>query len=287
MGRAYLRNANSPILSKAASKSKCLTKSMSSCAGSESGGNTMMPIDGRRAALLCVVARRSGLLASALAAALVIIAPNPAAQAQSESDAIYGVTTLDVAPDAASRGVALLRQYRDGAIKQAGNAGVTLLQEAAWPNRFVIYEAWKEQGAYDANEKAAHSTELRDKLKVMGAIPLDRRAYHVIAVGPSQPAGPDAVYLHLHLDVFPAGIEPTLAAAKAVAEAARKADGNLRYDVVRSVKPPQSHTTFLAAWRDRKAFDAYESSAYGQQFRDTVGPLLGSPFDDRLYVSIN
>jgi quinol monooxygenase YgiN len=78
-----------------------------------------------------------------------------------------------------------------------------------------------------------------------------------------------------------------LAAAKVVAEAARKGEGNLRYDVVKSVKPPQSHTTFLAAWRDRKAFDAYESSAYARQFRDTVGPLLGSPFDDRLYVPIN
>jgi quinol monooxygenase YgiN len=183
--------------------------------------------------------------------------------------------------------VALLRQYRDSAMKQAGNTGVTLLHEANWRNRFVIYEAWKDQSAYDANEKAAHSAELRDKLKAVGAVPYDRRAYHAIAVGPSQPAGAGAVYLHLHLDVFPAGIEPTLAAARTVAEAARKGDGNLRYDVVRSVNPPQSHTTFLAAWRDRKAFDAYENSAYARQFRDTVGPLLGSPFDDRLYVPIN
>ncbi len=251
----------------------------------------MMAIDGRRAALLCVFARRSSflarLLASAFAAALLTISPHPAAQAQSESDAIYGVTTLDVAPGAASQGIALLRQYRDGAVKQAGNAGVTLLQEAAWPHRFVIYEGWKDQAAYDANEKAAHSAELRDKLKAIGAVPYDRRAYQVIAVERSQPAGPDAVYLHLHLDVFPAGIEPTLVAARAVAEEARKGDGNLRYDVVKSVRPPQSHTTFLAAWRDRKAFDAYESSAYARQFRDTVGPLLGSPFDDCLYVSIN
>jgi hypothetical protein len=28
-------------------------------------------------------------------------------------------------------------------------------------------------------------------------------------------------------------------------------------------------------------------SAYAKQFRDTVGPLLGSPFDDRLYRPIN
>jgi autoinducer 2-degrading protein len=219
---------------------------------------------------------------------LLAVGGHSAAQAQAAGDAIYGVTTLDVAPGVASQGVALLKQYRDGALKQAGNMGVTLLQEVDWPNRFVIYEAWKDQAAYDANEKAAHSAELRDKLKPIGGAPYDRRDYHVIAVGPAQPAvGGDTVYMQLHLDVFPPGIDATLAAAKAVAEAARRGEGNLRYDVVKSVKPPQSHTTFLAAWQNRKAFDAYESSAYARQFRDAVGPLLGSPFDDRLYVPIN
>jgi quinol monooxygenase YgiN len=221
-----------------------------------------------------------------LAFLLTMAAPS-AAQAQ-DRDAVYGVTALDVAPGAASQGAALLRQYRDSALKQAGNTDITLLQEADWPNRFVIYEGWKDQSAYDANEKAAHSAELRDKLKPIAGAPYDRREYHVITVGPSQPAtGADAVYMQLHLDVFPPGIDATLAAAKAVAEAARKGEGNLRYDVVRSVKPPQSHTTFLAAWQSRKAFETYENSAYARQFRDTVGPLLGSPFDDRLYVPIN
>jgi quinol monooxygenase YgiN len=208
--------------------------------------------------------------------------------ARAQTDAIYGVTLLDVAPSAASQGVALLRQYRDAARKQAGNTGITLLQEADWPNRFVIYEEWKDHAAYDANENAAHTAELRDKLKPIAGAPWDRRDYRVVSVGPAKPAtGSDTVYMQLHLDVFPPGIEATLAAAKAVAEAARKGEGNLRYDVVVSAKPPQSHSTFIAAWQDRKAFDAYEMSAYGRQFRDAVGPLLGSPFDDRLYVPIN
>jgi autoinducer 2-degrading protein len=251
---------------------------------------TMMAI-GRQPAVLRGIVARCLLVrcAPAFAFAMVLAATAPSAvHAQSASDAIYGVTALDVAPGAASQGVELLRHYRDGALKQSGNMGVTLLQEADWPNRFVIYEGWRDQAAYEANEQSVHSGELRDKLKTMAAAPFDRRAYHVITVGPSQePAGPDAIYMHLHLDVFPPGIEKTLAAARAVAEAARKDAGNLRYDVVKSVKPPQSHTTFLAAWRDRKAFDAYESSAYARQFRDTVGPLLGSPFDDRLYVPVN
>jgi quinol monooxygenase YgiN len=208
-------------------------------------------------------------------------------QVQTGSDAIFGVTLLDVAPSATSQGVALLKPYRDAVLKQAGNTGVTLLQEADWHNRFLIYEGWKDQSAYDANEKAAHTLQLRDKLKPIAGAPYDRRNYNVFSVGPAQAAGPDAVYMQLHLDVFPPGIDTTLAAAKAVAEATRKGEGNLRYDVVRSVNPPLSHTTLFAAWQSRKAFDAYENSAYARQFRDTVGPLLGSPFDDRLYVPIN
>jgi quinol monooxygenase YgiN len=221
-------------------------------------------------------------------ALLLAIMAGSDVQAQDGGAAIYGVTALDVAPGAASQGATLIKQYRDGALKQAGNMGVTLLQEADWPNRFIIYDAWKDQAAYDTNEKAAHSAGLRDKLKSLGGAPYDRRDYHVISVGPAQPAaGADVVYMQLHLDVFPPGIEATLAAARTLVEAARKGEGNLRYDVVRSVKPPLSHTTLFAAWQNRRAFDAYENSAYARQFREAVGPLLGSPFDDRLYVPIN
>jgi quinol monooxygenase YgiN len=253
--------------------------------------NTVIAVRRRPQAPLDIIARGifiGRVLACSVAAFLFAAAAYSAARAQSSINTIYGVTALDVVPDATAQGVALLRQYRDGVLKQAGNIEVRLLQEVDWPNRFLIYESWKDHAAYEANEKAAHSVALRDKLKPIAGAPYDRREYQALTVGPSQPAtGPDTVYMHLHLDVFPPGLEQTLAAAQAVAEVARKGEGNLRYDVVKSVAPPQSHTTFLAAWRDRKTFDAYESSAYARQFRDAVGPLLGSPFDDRLYVPIN
>src|SRR5258705_4512587 len=153
---------------------------------------------------------------SGLALLLAIVA-GAGAQGQSGGGAIYGVTTFDVAPGAANEGVALARQYRDGARKQAGNMGVTALQEASWPNRFVIYETWKDQAAYDANDKAAHSAELRDKLKSIGGAPYDPRDYHVISVGPAEAAaGSGTIYNQLHLDVFPPRLEPCLAAAKAL-----------------------------------------------------------------------
>jgi quinol monooxygenase YgiN len=221
-------------------------------------------------------------------ACLLAIAAGSAARAQAGPDAIYGVSSLDVAPDAVAQGIAILKQYRDSARPQAGNLGVDLLQELGWPNRFVIYETWKDQAAYDANEKADRTVQLRSKLAPITGAPYDRRDYHVISVGPAKPAtAAGAVYMQLHLDVVPPGLAPALAAVKQVAEAARKGEGNLRYDVLQSVKINVSHMTFFGAWVSRKAFDDYESSAYGRHFRDAVGPLLGSPYDDRLYATIN
>ena len=121
-------------------------------------------------------------LAFLLAPMLTLMAASDV-RAQTTNTAIYGVTALDVAPGAASQGVALLKQYRDGALKQAGNTGVTLLQEVDWPNRFIVYETWQDQAAFDANEKAAPSAELAGKLKAMSAAPFDRRDYQVISVG--------------------------------------------------------------------------------------------------------
>jgi quinol monooxygenase YgiN len=227
-------------------------------------------------------------LIACLAGLALLIVAGSAARAQAGPDSIYGVTNVDVAPGAVAQGIALLKQYRDAARKQAGNSGVELLQEAGWPNRFAIYETWKDQSAYDANEKAAHTAQLRDQLGPIAGSPYDRRDYHVISVGPAQAATTgDAIYMQVHLDVFPPGLVPALAAVKQVAEAARKGEGNLRYDVVQSVKPPLSHMTLFAAWQNRQAFDAYEMSSYARHFRDAVGPLLGSPFDDRLYLAIN
>jgi len=236
---------------------------------------------------MCKVDYLQRLIRGALGAALLLAAGGSARAEDAGPDAIYGVTSLDVAASASAQGVALLKQYRDGVRKQAGFVAIELLQEVGAPNRFLLFETWKDQAAYDANERSAQTAQLRDTLKPIAGAPPDRRDYHVVSVAAARPAAANAIFMQLHLDVFPPGLVPTLAAVKAVAEAARKGDGNLRYDVVQSVKPPLSHMTLFAAWQDRKAFDAYEASSYGRKFRDTVGPLLGSPYDDRLYVSVN
>jgi quinol monooxygenase YgiN len=226
---------------------------------------------------------------SALGLALLLaIARVSVGHAQTGDGAIYSVTSIDVPPSATSQGIALLKRYKDAALKQPGNRGVDLLQQVGWPNRFVIYETWKDKSAYEANEKASHRTEFCNTLTSISNAPCDLHAYFVVSVGPARAsAGANPIYMMLHLDVFPNQLQTGFEIAKQVAEAARKGEGNLRYDVVSEISTPLNYITVFAAWQNRRAFDNYEMSSYARQFRNKVGPLLGSPFDDRLYTAIN
>jgi quinol monooxygenase YgiN len=203
--------------------------------------------------------------------------------------AIYGVTSVDVAPSATAQGAALLKRYRDAAVKQPGNLEVDLLQQIGWPNRFVIYEGWKDRASYAANEKAAHTADFCLRLKSISNAPCDRRDYFVVSVGPSlqKSAGPPPVYMMLHLDILPYRLDPIAQAATKTAEAARSGEGALRYDVVQAANIPTNYFTIFAVWRNRKAFDDYETSGFARDFRGAVSKVLGSPYDDRLFSPID
>jgi quinol monooxygenase YgiN len=238
------------------------------------------------------IGRCSAWFASVVGVAGLVIAvaimTASAAWAQAAPDTVYALTTFDVSPSATLQTIALLTQYRDTARKQAGNISVDLLQETGLSNRFAIHESWSNRSAYDANEKAPQMAALRDGLKPLAGAPLDRRIYRPLSIGPIRNAGSDgAVYMVLFLDVFPPGLIPTLAAVKDAAVAARKGKGNLRYDVEQEGVGLGNHMIFYAAWQNRDDFDSYEKSDYARHLRDVVGPLLGSPYDDRLYALLD
>jgi quinol monooxygenase YgiN len=227
-------------------------------------------------------------LAGAAGMIAVAIMTASAARAQVGPDTVYALTTFDVSPSATLQTIALLKQYRDAARKQAGNISVDLLRETGLSKRFAIHESWSNRSAYDANEKAPQVTALHDGLKPLAGAPLDRRTYRPFSIGPNRNAGGSgADYMVLFLDVFPPGLNPTLAAVEDAAVAARKGEGNLHYDVEQEGVGLGNHMIFYAAWRNRGDFDAYEKSDYARHLRDVVGPLLGSPYDDRLYALLD
>jgi quinol monooxygenase YgiN len=203
-----------------------------------SGGTHLMSIR-RCPAWFAPVAGVAGLVIA------VRIMTASAVWAQAGPDTVYALTTFDVSPSATQQTIALMKQYRDTARKQAGNIDVDLLQETGLSNRFAIHESWSNRSAYDANEKAPQIAALRDGLKPLAGAPLDRRTYRPLSIGPTRGAGSgSAVYMVLFLDVFPPGLIPTLAAVKDAAVAARNGEGKRRrrwepHDFLRRVAEPR------------------------------------------------
>jgi quinol monooxygenase YgiN len=96
-------------------------------------------------------------------------------------------------------------------------------------------------------------------------------------------AGDSAVVVITHVDVSPdPKVAPLLVT---LAEASRREEGNLRFDVLLHTMRA-NHFEVIEMWQNRKALDAHSAAAHTKQYRDNLQQFLGSPLDERLFKSI-
>ena len=196
----------------------------------------------------------------------------------------YVATYIDVQPSFTNQAVALIKEYRGASSAEEGNSGTDLLQEVSRQNRFVIIEAWKDESSFQVHESAAHTAQFRSRLRAIHNSPYDQRVHHAFAVGPEPgAAGPGTLSVVTHVDVPPPRKDETEVLLKTLAEQSRKDDGNARYDVFQQNAPRTNHFTVFAAWNGEKAFASHEMQQHTRQFREALGPMLGAPYDERLY----
>ncbi len=202
-------------------------------------------------------------------------------------DTIYVATYLEVRPASTKAGAALAAQYERATRADAGNVAVSAFQEIGRANRFVVIESWRDQAAFAAHEKAAHTLEFREKLKAIHNSPYDQRVNHGFAIDtPSTTEGSKAVYVVTHVDVPGPRREEAEVLLKRLSEASRTEPGHVRYDVYQQIDPRTNHFTVFAAWDSRNSFDAYGSAPPSLQFRESLAPMLGALYDERLYQKI-
>ena len=210
-----------------------------------------------------------------------------AARAEGAAGPIHIATYVEVGASSDKDGIKLLQQYRDASRKEAGNMRSEVAQELGRPNRFVVIEIWKDQAAADTHGKSAGTSAFRDKLKTIQNGPYDERLHGAFAVGPNEPiTAKRAVYVVSHVDVPPPKKDDAIAALNPLAEASRKGDGNLRFEVAQQTSRP-NHFTVIETWKDHKAYDARGSAAPQKKFRDALGPMLGALYDERIYRPVD
>jgi quinol monooxygenase YgiN len=220
-------------------------------------------------------------------AALAAAAVRPVGAEEAVNGAVYIVTYFDTAPAAVAEAAAAARQFEEASRKEDGNAEFEVLEEIGRPSRFAILEAWRDKKAAETHLGAAASSGFRDKLQPLLIGGLGVRYFSGLSVAERTARPPQrALYILTHVDVFPQHKDQAVELVKAQADAGRKDNGNLRFDVLQWDGHP-NHFTLVEVWRDRKAFDASLVTAHTKEFRQKLTPLEGALYDERLYQPVS
>jgi quinol monooxygenase YgiN len=70
-----------------------------------------------------------------------------------------------------------------------------------------------------------------------------------------------------------------------LSEASRKEAGNLRFDVLQHAMRA-NHFTVIEEWQTAKDQDAHAATTHTKEYRNSLGPIAGSPLDERLYKAV-
>jgi quinol monooxygenase YgiN len=121
--------------------------------------------------------------------------------------------------------------------------------------------------------------------KLQHVVPLLALLFAFSAAAPAQQkAGKESqrLYVVTYIDVYPNFADDTKKLLTQFATDSRKDEGFVRMevlvDLVRS-----NHFTLTEVWQSKQAFDAHSASAHTKAMRDKIGPMIGAPFDERLY----
>ncbi|HYS18315.1 MAG TPA: antibiotic biosynthesis monooxygenase [Candidatus Binatia bacterium] len=199
---------------------------------------------------------------------------------------IYSVTYVEVMPTAKADAVTLLRRYREAARKEGGNLRCEVVQRIDQPHQFAIFEIWKDPAAFEAHGKSANTTDTREKIAAIRNAPTDERVHIGLSIGPIDTSVRGAVYVATHVDVIPPRKDDGVAALKRLGDESRRADGNLRFEVVQQINR-QNHFTVVEIWKEPKAAEAHSMAPATREFRDKLATMTGALYDERMYRAID
>lgn len=207
----------------------------------------------------------------------------PVAPAQPAPGPRYIVTYVDVAPSAESQALNLLKGYRDASRREDGNVRADILQQVGRPGQFIVIEEWRDDAAFKSHRSAAHVMQFHEKLTPLRITAYDERVHTNYAVAPHAAASGNAVFVVTHVDVVPNGLPKAREALTGQVEHARKATGNVRFDVHQGMR--MNHFTVVEVWRDDRARESHITAAHTRSYRETLRETAidGSPYDERLY----
>jgi quinol monooxygenase YgiN len=114
---------------------------------------------------------------------------------------------------------------------------------------------------------------------------LSRAAFGQAAApqAPSAPDGPRVIVSYI--EVAPSTDAQAVPLLRGYRDAARKAAGNTKVEVLQRVGLP-GHFVITEEWNDDASWKAHRSAAHVAQFRETLSSLRVSPYDERSHTGL-
>ncbi len=194
----------------------------------------------------------------------------------------YSVAYVDILPASRAAAITSIKQYRDASRKDDGFQRIELFEQAGRPAHLCIIETWANSRDLDAHAASANAKDFRTKIDPMSLSDYDQRPYKSLSLGTARDGGSSrGAFVIAHVDI---GGQGTNAAdlLRKLAEASRKEEGNVRFDVLQHAMRA-NHFTVIEEWQSAKAIDTHAAAAHTKEYRYGLGPIAGSPLDERLY----
>ena len=159
---------------------------------------------------------------------------------------------------------------------------IEFFEQAGRPAHFCIIETWANSKDLDTHAASANAKDFRTKIDSMRLSDYDQRPYKTLSLGTARNGGSSrSSFVITHVDIGGQGANAADLLRK-LAEASRKEEGSLRFDVLQHAMRA-NHFTVIEEWQTAKAADAHAAAAYTKEYRNSLGPIAGSPLDERVY----
>jgi quinol monooxygenase YgiN len=194
----------------------------------------------------------------------------------------YSVAYVDIGPASRTAAISAIKQYRDASRKDQGFQRIEFFEQAGRPAHFCIIETWANNADLDTHAASANAKEFRTKIDSIRLSDYDQRPYKTLSLGNARNAGSSRnAFVIAHVDI---GGQGTNAAdlLRKLAEASRKEESNVRFDVLQHAMRA-NHFTVIEEWQTAKAIETHAAAVHTKEYRRSLGPIAGSPLDERLY----
>jgi quinol monooxygenase YgiN len=217
-----------------------------------------------------------------LVATVSTVAGTAAAQPQPQQ---FAVVYVEFKSADTKAGGDALEQLAALAEDSAGFVRFDVLQQLDRPNFFALSEIWSTAQAFTDFQNLSATQAILAQLTPLLEAPLDQRPGNLLtgSVTPrNQHAEARQVFVITHVDVDPQFVpQATPLLNTFVADSLN--DAGAQAFALLSQTPTANHFQLIETFANLKAFEAHVSAQHSVDFRTGIDPLLGAPYDERLY----